>query len=355
MPETQQEDLSHDIDQVSQPHVAPSPPGYLIVALLSFDISLLTVGLEGAALPFDQHYKAVLYLMWSGTSSWEPYVHPIILVFVFGCLLIPVVLVGCVLLPQMLSRAKWRRLVDLCFRYALVVPVAFFLCTSFSRYVTNLVYFSASPVSWDFTTYLVSIEAPALEFLQRSLDTPALRTLCSWFYSVGWYIPVVTLVPVLVMRDKSTAVNRVLTAQILTAVLAIPFFVLIPIFEPWTLNPLYGSTGSEITQVRNLYPDADTQTLTRIAQDFHWATGSCLPSLHFAFPYVSGLLLWRSHLRLYGVCFLALAVITAFAVVYLGRHWAIDVIAAIPYGIGIVWASERVRWRFTLRALSQAK
>ncbi len=355
MPETQQEDLSHDIDRVSRPHVATSPPWYLVAALLSFGASFLTFGLERIALPFDQHFKAVLYLMWSGTSSWEPHVRPILLVFIFGCLLIPLVLIGCVLQPQMVSQAKWRRLVDLCFRYALVVPIAFFLCTSFGRYVTNLVYFSASPVSWDFTTYLAPIEAPALELLQRSLDKPALRTLCSWFYSVGWYIPVVTLVPVLVMRDKSTAVNRVLTAQILTAVLAVPFFVLIPIFEPWTLNPLYGSSGSEITRVRYLYPDADTQFLTRIAQDFQWATGSCLPSLHFAFPYVLGLLLWRSNLRLYGVCFLALAVITAFAVVYLGRHWVIDVIAAIPYGIGIVWASERLRWRFTLGALSPAK
>ena len=106
MPETQQEDLSHDIDQVSQPHVATSPPWYLVAALLSFGASLLTVGLESTALPFDQHFNAVLYLMWSGTSSWEPYVHPIILVFIFGCLLIPAVLVGCVLLPQMFSRVQ---------------------------------------------------------------------------------------------------------------------------------------------------------------------------------------------------------------------------------------------------------
>jgi hypothetical protein len=157
-----------------------------------------------------------------------------------------------------------------------------------------------------------------------------------------------TLIPFLVARDEAAAVNRILTAQLLTAIAAIPFFVALPVFEPWTLNGLYGSTGSTGTSVRLLYPDADIEALGRVARDLRWAAGSCLPSLHFAFPFVSGLVLWQSRLRVIGGSFLVLAAVTAYTIVFLGRHWIADVLAAIPYSLGITWVSIRFALRFTL-------
>jgi membrane-associated phospholipid phosphatase len=318
------------------------------VALLSLGLSYSALAFAKVKLPYDEHYGGVIYLMWSGNVAHHGLVAPIVFLLLIGCLVIPMVLVCRAVLPGSVSPPNWQRGVNLCFRYALLLPLVFLLGTNLSRYVSNLVYLTASSLTWDVTPYLVGIEAPILESLQRSLDAPGLRGFFSWLYSVAWYIPVVAIVPLLILRDQPVAANRVLSAKLLAVVLAVPFFVLAPIFEPWTLNPLYGYDGPAVTHVRYLHQHADVPTLTRIARDLHWATGSCLPSLHFAIPCASGLVLWRCQLRILGAAFLLLAALTAFGIVYLGRHWIIDVLAAVPYSMGIAWASERLRWRFTL-------
>jgi hypothetical protein len=297
-------------------------------------------------LPFDQEYGAVLYLMWNGVGAWLPAL--IRLGIEAACVLVPFALIVRVLWSHDIVPAFCDRLWNWCYRYALVLPVGYLVATSFSRYVANAVYLGASVLPWDLTPYLAMLELPFLEVLQRSADSPQARALYSWLYSLGWYVPMATLVPILAVRDKAVVVNRLLTAQLLTAIAAVPLFVAFPVFEPWTLNVLYGGSGSSDTHVRFLHSDADVAALSRIVSDLRWATGACLPSLHFAFPFVSGLLLWRSRLRLLGAGFLLLGALTAYTIVFLGRHWVVDVLVAIPYAFGIAWAAERLNVRFTL-------
>jgi len=317
-------------------------------ALLSVSVLCIGIVVGQVPLPFDREYSAVIYLMWSGSWAWGPVILLVRSVFLLACLLVPPILVLRVVWPSGREPAFWCGAWNACYRYALILPVAYILATGFSRYVANLVYFGASYVSWDFTPYVAALESPLLEMLQRSTDSARARAVCSGLYSAGWYLSMATLVPILIAANKPSVVSRLLTAQFLTAVIAVPFFLVFPLFEPWTLNPVYAAAGAATSHVQYLYPSPNFGELSRIARDARWAAGSCLPSLHVAFPLVGGLVLWESRLRLLGGGFLVLAAITGYTTVFLGRHWIIDVVAAIPYGLGITWASKRLGVRMAL-------
>ncbi len=317
-------------------------------ALLSVSILCLGIVVGQVPLPFDREYSAVIYLMWSGSWAWGPVILVMRSLFLLACLLVPPILVLRVLWPTGREPASCCRAWNACYRYAVILPVAYILATGFSRYVANLVYFGASSVSWDFTPYVAALESPVLELLQRSADSARARAVFSGVYSAGWYLSMATLAPILIAANKPSVVNRLLTAQLLTAIAAVPFFLAFPLFEPWTLNPAYAAAGIVTSHVQYLYPNPNVGELSRIARDARWAAGSCLPSLHVAFPLVGGLVLWESRLRLIGAGFLVLAAITAYTTVFLGRHWIIDVAAAVPYALGIAWASKRLGVRLTL-------
>ena len=53
-------------------------------------------------------------------------------------------------------------------------------------------------------------------------------------------------------------------------------------------------------------------------------------------------------LRLVGAGFLILSAITGYTIVFLGRHWIIDVVASVPYAVAIAWAPGRLGLKMTL-------
>jgi membrane-associated phospholipid phosphatase len=134
----------------------------------------------------------------------------------------------------------------------------------------------------------------------------------------------------------------------LLSLLSLPVFLVLPVFDPWALNPVYGYEGPGQIGVLYLYPGSSLPALQNIATQLRWATGACLPSLHVAFPLLFGLVARRAGLRKLWFCYGAFAAITGFVVVYLGRHWVIDVVAAIPACYGALWLVGRLRWRVTL-------
>jgi membrane-associated phospholipid phosphatase len=124
--------------------------------------------------------------------------------------------------------------------------------------------------------------------------------------------------------------------------LALPFFLALPVFDPWATNPMYGYDGEGQTAIRYLYPDTNLAALSAIATRARWATGSCLPSLHVAFPLIFALIAAKHRLRVDALVLGAIAVGTGVAVVYLGRHWIMDVILAIPFAFAVRWVVQRV-------------
>jgi membrane-associated phospholipid phosphatase len=163
----------------------------------------------------------------------------------------------------------------------------------------------------------------------------------STFYSAIWLAPMAFAGFVLVAVDRPKAMNSLLVAYVLTCALALPLYVLVPTFDPWTTNALYGAKGLT-THIGYLYPNPSPALLTQVNTTLHWAAGSAFPSLHVAFPLVVSLVLRKHGLRVLSYVMAGMAAITALVVVYLGRHWIIDVIAAVPFALAVVALGSRV-------------
>ena len=86
-----------------------------------------------------------------------------------------------------------------------------------------------------------------------------------------------------------------------------------------------------------------------IANDYNkWVSAYCLPSLHISFPLMLYFLTRRAGLRVLSWAYLALTVAVCFAILYLGRHWAVDIILAVPFTYGIVRLTEKIRLDISL-------
>ena len=291
-------------------------------------------------LPHDEHFRAVVYLMWSGNQVDQVAVVWLLLLFLTVTILHAALqLAGAVFVPR--ERTPYERFVLLARRDGVLLSLWLMLVLNLSRYISNVLYEVAEGISWDLTPFIGRLEGPFIASLQAASNHEVISRTAAWFYSVGWYVPMLLAGPLAQVCGPRGLMERFLLATFLTAVLAIPAFLLMPVFEPWAVNPLYGYQGLEPQAVAYAYPGAEPAALQHIATRLRWATGACLPSLHVAFPLVYAALFAR-RAPVLGSAYLLLAIITAIGVVLLGRHWVVDAVLAAPYAFVVVWLTHRI-------------
>ena len=231
----------------------PSRVNLLLAAVSYFLIWCLLNLAAGLPLPFDRHFTAVLYLMWSANIEIPHYLIQITRlntwVFAAGFL---AALAGAAFPSDWLPERP-RTVIRVVYRYAVALPLFYLLATNIGRYTANSVYAMARPVTWDLTPLLGKLETPLLEWLQRVLYSPLLSEACSLVYSIVWTFPQLTLGVVLVALDRPKALNLLIAGYFWLSVLVIPFFVLLPVFDPWTTNPVYGNPGAWRSQISYLF------------------------------------------------------------------------------------------------------
>jgi PAP2 superfamily len=325
------------VHQLSRASLAANSAATLLVLWVA-------VVLHRLELPHDPQFVAVIYLMWSSNlgDHWIVLVSLMVLL-ALTALHATLLMAGALIIPR--ERTLYWRVIAFARRDALHLAVWLLLALNLSRYVANLIYEVAQGVTWDFTPIIARIEASYIESLQAFSGDRITAAIAAWLYSVGWYVPVLLAGPLAQACGRRGLVERLLLATFLTAVLAIPVFLLFPVFEPWAMNPWYGYEGSGSGAVSYDYPAADRDALRFVATELRWATGACLPSLHVAFPMVYALVFTRAHVPILGAVYWLLAGLTALGVVILGRHWAIDVILALPYAMAVVIIAEAVARR----------
>lgn len=307
-----------------------------------------------ARLPHDGTFEGVLYLMWSANwaHTWIP--NFIRAVITWVALIVPLVLLSWAIVWPRTRSAGAVAALGWAYRFAPFWPLLLLLSGSLGRTVANLVYTFASTIPADATPSLAHLEGALLEQIQRQFEHPWLSTLFSHVYSWVWIAALYGFGPWLVLRGKESAASQMIVGTALTALLAVPFFVLVPVFDAWATNPLYGYQGAGQTGVRYLYPGADLQVLTHIATRDRWATGSCLPSLHTAYPFLFALIAARHRLRAAAWVTGGVAALTALAVIYLGRHWVSDVLVSIPFVLGVHWLVRLIDPHLGLRLSGDA-
>jgi hypothetical protein len=299
-------------------------------------------------LPFDETFRGVIYLMWSSDAdrAWIPV--SIATAVQLLMVVTPLFLIAwAIVWPRTVSPVGgW--LLRRAYRSAPFWPLYLLVLQSIGRVTANIVYALAPLALVDWTPALARLEAALLEQVQARLEAAWLSSVFADVYSWVWLAGLFGLGPWLVLRGRHQAAAQALVGTVLTSLLAVPFFILLPVFDPWATNPTYGYMGPGQTAVRYLYPNPDITQLSKLAVEMRWASGACLPSLHIAFPLLYWLIALQHRLRLEAWLLGALTVATSRAVVYLGRHWIVDLIAAIPYAFGIRWLVGRLNPDLTL-------
>jgi PAP2 superfamily protein len=308
----------------------------------------VAIRLESVPLPYDATYESVTYLMWSANAQQMRLPEGLIAILLSMAIVVPVFLISWAVIWPRTPSLRSSALVQWSYRFALFWPLILIVSTALPRGVANLAYAGAQLTSGDMTPVLARLEGPLLEWLQRHVENHWLSAVFADIYSWVWIIVLLGFGPGLVLRGRAEPANQVIVATILAALLAIPFFILLPVVDPWATNTLYGYTQSGQTAVRYLYPDPDLTSLSRIATQARLATGSCFPSLHVALPLVFTLVAIRHRLRVATWVLATVTAATSVAVVYLGRHWIMDVIAAVPFAFAIQYLVERINLRLPL-------
>ena len=160
---------------------------------------------------------------------------------------------------------------------------------------------------------------------------PALHSICIADY-LYWWVPVWIALLVTAHRDLGAA-WRALATYLLSGILAIPIYFLVPACGPAIILPNF--------------PDiyrGPVHVLFAAGAPGHLAPDNCVPSVHFT---VALLALWflrkSKPLLILGILN---AVITAIATLGLGEHYLIDLLLALPYTWFVIKVPEWItRWR----------
>jgi hypothetical protein len=324
-------------------------PWHLVVAAAFYWATPLTLSrLQNVSLPHDMLFSGVVYLMWSGSHAASERMATLFDVVMTLELAAAALLVTSALLPHERMFALVHAIARRLYRYALAIPLWTLVVGGLARLIADQVFAFGGVVSWDLTGILAKVESPVIERLQHALASPAMSVFASNYYSAVWLSFLVLAGFVLAAADRPRAFSALAIAYAVTAVSAIPLFILFPAFDPWTTNGLYGAAAAT-TSIRYLFSNPSIPALSEINARYHWSAGAAFPSLHVAFPLVAALVLRKHGLRAASWVMATIAATSMFVVVYLGRNWITSTVAAIPFAFAMVAVSQRVRVSFVLQ------
>ena len=329
--------------------VDPTPYHLMVAAALYWATPSLISRLQNVSLSHDALFSGVVYLMWSGSHAASEFMPAVFDAVMTLELAAAGVLVASALLPDERMFAPVHAIARRLYRYAIAIPLWTIVVTALPRFIADQIYSVGGFVSWDLTRIFVKIESPVIERLQHSLASSAMSVFASNFYAAFWVVPIVCAGFALAAADKSRALTELMIAYLVAAICAVPLFILLPTFDPWTTNRIYGAIGST-TSIKYLYTNPSISTLGEINARYHWAAGGALPSLHVALPLAAAFVFRRNRLRWASWFMAAMAVTSMFVVVYLGRNWILCTLAAIPFAMTVATVTERIRLTLVLKA-----
>lgn len=185
------------------------------------------------------------------------------------------------------------------------------------------------------------IEGDAVARLQAAVAWPPLTWLLGYAYVVVF--PCLVLVAMMVFdhsRDRY-GLALVLAGYLLNYVLALPFYVLVPVRETFVY---YQQSGLGEPAARLLLDDISPVVM----EVYRGMSGvdNCFPSLHTSLSVTMALVAWHGGRRL-GWLMTVCAGAVVLSTVYLGVHWLTDVAAGLVAGAAAYGLARLVarRWR----------
>lgn len=169
----------------------------------------------------------------------------------------------------------------------------------------------------DFTQYIYLFEGNITPLVQQWLNNDVLTHVTTFFYVIVFSVMMFASLFVYHHEQDRRSLYTLLYGIGLNYVIAIPFFLFVPVNETWYIHP----------DVSPLYLTA--YPLFEEQYRFFSGLDNSFPSLHTSISLTLAAIAFRSrNVRFSWFCTVSTAIIL-FSVIYLGIHWFADVIAGI--------------------------
>jgi len=245
---------------------------------------------------------------------------------------------GILLLP--VFKPKWQKVnlqgfIDMFRRYWAHIGLVFSIYV-WKDILDQLDRLIMANTQFEFTPWVYAIEGDLVLWVQQAFLNDLLTTLLTHFYVAGYMLVCYVSVLYFCYFDDRYIADRVSMSIFYVYAFAVPFYLFLNVRV----------TGDHIpameTLAYNLTPEIN-DWFTRIDP---FTNG--MPSLHIGIPFAVWLSLikwdsdkrWRNYTNFLAV----FIVLTAFAVVYLGIHWYLDIIGGMLIALLAVQASEKSQW-----------
>jgi membrane-associated phospholipid phosphatase len=193
-----------------------------------------------------------------------------------------------------------------------------------------------------FVEYVVTLEkavfgVPAVSIPFQLVRTPALDGAAVMVHASHFaFFLLFGLVLWHARREHFQTFGRALILLMLFGLIG---YALIPTAPPWmAAQPNLGVIPPVTHITRGIY--------TRYAEELYGSVDTnpvaAMPSLHVAFPFLCALIGWRAYGRRIAAALSVYALIVMFVVVYLGEHYAVDVIAGVVVAMLAAGAARRM-------------
>ncbi|MGZ9584764.1 phosphatase PAP2 family protein [Paenibacillus marinisediminis] len=187
------------------------------------------------------------------------------------------------------------------------------------------------PVTWDFTPVIYNLEGDFVLSLQKLFSNPYVTRIVGFFYLVVFQALIVSSLGIYVASGQTKLATAVCYAVTLNYLIAIPFYLFVPVNEVWSYSP----TGVTF-QMLDVFPSFEEQYRQLSGLD------NCFPSLHTSISVTVALLALRSGIRRWQWVASISAVVILFSIFYLGIHWLTDMVAGVTLAVFASWAGMRL-------------
>ena len=177
----------------------------------------------------------------------------------------------------------------------------------------------------DMTPYVYAIEGDIVLWVQQGLRNVLLDEALTHFYVMGFMTATFASFLYPIYFDDRHMADRVSLSMFWVYVIAIPFYLFFNV----------GVTGNHIPSMQAIAYDLTPEINNWFTRIDPFSNG--MPSLHIGLPFAIWLTMHRwdddGRWERYRGFLMGFIVLTAFAIIYLGIHWMVDIIGGMAVGI----------------------
>lgn len=186
-------------------------------------------------------------------------------------------------------------------------------------------------LSWDFTPVVHQIEGNFVYTLQQLFYNPVLTGILGFFYLVVFQALIVSSIAIYISNNYTKMAIAVCYAIIINYVIAIPFYLFVPVNEAWAYPP----SGVQFHML-DIFPSFEEQYRPLSGLN------NCFPSLHTSVSVTVAILAIRSGIRRWQWLASISAALIVFSIFYLGIHWLSDMIAGVALASFASWMGMKL-------------